>query len=327
MPEHGSPAQRPVSGLPADAGNRALLLMAHGSRDPRSAAMIEQLTCRVAVARPGSPVAAAYLEHLGPRPVVVARSLLAGGARTVVVVPLLLTSAHHSRVDVPAALDEMRVTLPGARMVAGQVLGPDDRLLDALDEAWPDGLSGVDGVVLAAAGTRDGPALASMSDVARRYGERHGVPCLPGYAAGAGPDVSTAVRDLRCLGAQRIAVASYFLAPGRLHDRVSAEAYRSGALAVSTPFGATRSVAMLTLARYDGAGSRTPSSDRCDCCDTRVSAAGAGWLTFRGYLPVVVLPEVDPGSWCPRWIVPGKGRHAARGRTACRSIGCGYRRM
>ncbi len=256
MPENGSATRAPVADRPGT-GAPALLLMAHGSRDPRSAAMIEELTCRVAAARPGLPVAAAYLEHLGPRPVEVARSLVAAGARTVVVVPLLLTRAHHGRVDVPAALDEMRITLPGVTMVAGQVLGPDERLLAALDETWPDGLSGVDGVVLAAAGTRDEAALASVADVARRYGQRHGVPCLPGYAAGVGPDVGTAVGSLRCVGAQRIAVASYFLAPGRLYDRVVAGARRCGAVAVSAPFGASSSVVMLTLARYDLAGSRT----------------------------------------------------------------------
>jgi sirohydrochlorin ferrochelatase len=229
------------------------MLVAHGSRDPRSVAVIESLVRRIAAARPGLPVAAAYLEHLGPRPAEVVGALTAGGARTVVGVPLLLTAAYHGTVDVPAVVSDIRHARPELRLATSPVLGPDDALLDALDERLDDaGVSGVDGLVLAAAGTRDEAARRGVAQVAARYGIRHRMPCVAAYATVAGDrTVSAAVARLRSGGARRIVVASYFLAPGVLHDRIVEPAGRAGALAVTRPFGATRAVAALVAARYD----------------------------------------------------------------------------
>jgi sirohydrochlorin ferrochelatase len=229
-----------------------LLLVAHGSRDPRSGAVIEALAARVAAARPGLPVAASYLEHLGRRPLPAAREVT-GGAGELVCVPLLLSSAYHQTVDVPAVLDGIRAALPGLRVRAGRVLGGDGSVLAALDDRLAAAnVSTVDGLVLAAAGTRHRAARGAIDRLARRYGARHGVPCLSAYAA-AGRDVATAVEQLRAGGARRIVVVSYFLAPGRLHDRIVVAARDSGALAVTEPFGATAGIAATVLARYDEA--------------------------------------------------------------------------
>lgn len=229
-----------------------LLLVAHGSRDPRSGTVIEALAGRIAAIRPGLPVAASYLEHLGRRPLPVANDLTAG-AGELVCVPLLLTSAYHGTVDVPQVLDGIRAALPDLRVRAGRVLGADETVLKALDDRLgAAGVSTVDGMVLAAAGTRDRAARAAIDRLARRYGARHRVPCLPAYAA-AGQDVASALARLRAAGARRIVVVSYFLAPGRLHDRIVVAARDSGALAVTEPFGATAGIAAATLARYDEA--------------------------------------------------------------------------
>ncbi|MGA8116544.1 MAG: sirohydrochlorin chelatase [Actinocatenispora sp.] len=231
----------------------ALVLLAHGSRDPRSAAAIEALVRRIVAARPGLRVAAAYLEHLGRRPAEVFRSMLADGATDLVTVPLLLTAAYHGTVDVPAVLAAARDELPvGVRLMSGHLLGPDERLLDALDAGLVGaGVSDVDGLVLGAAGTRDVRARATIDAMARRLGMRYGVPCVPGYAAGPGPDVPAAIGRLRSAGVRRIAVASYFLAPGLLHDRIVLAARAAGAVPVTEPFAATASVAGITLDRYD----------------------------------------------------------------------------
>jgi sirohydrochlorin ferrochelatase len=231
----------------------ALLLVAHGSRDPRAERAIDRLAGRVAAARPGLPVAVATLELRGRRVAAVVADLAARGADRVVVVPLLLTDAYHGSVDLPAVLDRVRRDLPGVEVLAGPVLGPDDLLLDALDEDERASRTGFDGIVLAVAGTRDRAARAGIDRVAARYGRRHGVPCLAAHASGGGPDVGSTTRALRGLGARRILVASYFLAPGLLHDRIVAGARQAGAVAVTDPFAGTASVAQLTLRRYDRA--------------------------------------------------------------------------
>jgi sirohydrochlorin ferrochelatase len=65
-----------------------VVLVAHGSRDPRAAAATSALARAVGRAHPGWAVRAAYLDHAGPRPLDALASL---PVRRAVVVPLLLT--------------------------------------------------------------------------------------------------------------------------------------------------------------------------------------------------------------------------------------------
>ncbi|MGH3738816.1 MAG: hypothetical protein ACRDT6_24935, partial [Micromonosporaceae bacterium] len=57
---------------------------------------------------------------------------------------------------------------------------------------------------------------------------------------------------LRAAGAQRVAVASYFLAPGLLYDRVVAAA-AAGAVAVARPLVDLPELVDVVLARYQSA--------------------------------------------------------------------------
>jgi sirohydrochlorin ferrochelatase len=105
-----------------------VVLLAHGSPDPRHAQDIEDLVRRV---QDGirAPVHTAYLDHHGPTPGDVATSL--PPEVPVVVVPLLLDSGYHDRVDVPAAV----AVIAGGRPVAvTRVLGPDPLLEAAVEE-------------------------------------------------------------------------------------------------------------------------------------------------------------------------------------------------
>jgi sirohydrochlorin ferrochelatase len=109
----------------------------------------------------------------------------------------------------------------------------------------------VDGVVLAAAGTREVAALSTVDLVADALSDALGVPCLAGYASGAGRRCVDAVAGLRSLGARRIALSAYFLAPGLLYDRVVAEARASGVAVTAAPLGDAPEVAELVLRRAD----------------------------------------------------------------------------
>ncbi len=230
-------------------GADALLLVAHGSRDPRAEAAIDALAARVVAARPDLPVGVATLELRGRRVAEVAAELVSRGADRITVVPLLLTNAYHGSVDLPDVLAGAHLKLPGVELVAGDVLGPDDRLLDALDERIPDRLAGgFDGIVLAVAGTRDPVAARGIEAVAARYGARHGVPCLPVHASAGEAAVAQAVMALRVR--RRVLVVSYFLAPGLLHDRIVVGAQRAGGLTVTEPFADSGSVTSLVFARY-----------------------------------------------------------------------------
>ena len=222
-----------------------VVLVAHGSRDPRAAESTEALARAVQRARPEWVVRASYLDHAGPRPMDVLSALPGGRA---VLVPLLLTAAYHGRVDLPAVVREAQ-PLPVA-VTAADVLGPASPLLLAgLCRRLPP--EPLDGVVLASAGTRDEAARATVAAAAEALGERLGVPAAVAYASGAGPAAGEAVAALRARGARRVGMAAYFLAPGLLYDLAVRSAVEAGAVAVAEPLGAAPEVVRLVGVRAE----------------------------------------------------------------------------
>jgi sirohydrochlorin ferrochelatase len=110
----------------------AVVLVAHGSRDPRAAAATRALARSVAAARPGWDVRDSYLDHSLPRPVDVLADLAGAGHRRAVMVPLLLTAAYHGRVDVPAEVAAARAAGLRLDVDITDVLGPKGGHVDPL---------------------------------------------------------------------------------------------------------------------------------------------------------------------------------------------------
>ncbi|MEV2238585.1 CbiX/SirB N-terminal domain-containing protein [Micromonospora sp. NPDC049891] len=218
-----------------------MLLVAHGSRDPRAAEATRALARAVAAARPGTPVVASWLDHTEPGPTEALRGLAAAGYSRAVLVPLLLTAAYHRRVDIPAAVAAAQQDDQSIGVRITDVLGPvggevDPALLAGLRRRLGEAQPGrYDAVVLAAAGTRDAAARGSVGRVAAALGAALNIPTRVSYASAAPPDAGAAVTRLRAAGARRVAVAAYFLAPGLFHDSVAASARDAGAVAVASP--------------------------------------------------------------------------------------------
>nr|WP_240942490.1 CbiX/SirB N-terminal domain-containing protein [Planosporangium thailandense] len=234
-----------------------ILLVAHGSSYPRAGATTRALATAVAAVRPGSVVEASFLDHAGPRPGEVLASLRDRGFPSATVVPLLLTSAYHGRVDIPAVLAKARADGVDLDVRLTDVLGPVDGrvpapLLAGLRRRLAETGVPVDSVVLAAAGTRDRAALTTIELAARALGSRLGVPCLPAYASASTPTAGEAVYALRQRGARSVALAAYFLAPGRLYDAAVESARTAGAVAAAPPLGALPELVRLVLDRVAG---------------------------------------------------------------------------
>jgi sirohydrochlorin ferrochelatase len=181
--------------------------------------------------------------------------------RHVVVLPLLLTAAYHSEVDLPAVLDEASRALPGLSISYGQVLGPDPLLLGALDrrlaESGVTGPAGDIAVVLAAAGSGRPAANAAVARLAASWQAARGWRAVvPAYASAAAPTPAAAVSALLHGGAPRVVVATYLLAPGLFADQVAEASLRAGASAVSGALGAAPEVATIILNRYAEAMAR-----------------------------------------------------------------------
>jgi sirohydrochlorin ferrochelatase len=233
----------------------ALIALAHGSRDPRSAATITALVDEVRTMRPDLRVAEAFLELSAPGFHDVVDALVREGHDEIVVVPLLLTEAYHAKVDVPSVVAEATERHPSVKIRATEVLGHEARFLEVLDERLRTALKQarvreLDALVLAAAGSSDPLANASVARLARLWGSHHKLPVVAAYASATPPATGEAVRAFRAQGRRHIAVASLFLAPGWLPDRAAELAIEAGAIAVAEPLGAHPELARTILARY-----------------------------------------------------------------------------
>ncbi len=230
-----------------------LLVVAHGSRDPRHAATVHDLVRRVRSLRPGLRVETGFLDFNVPSVRGVLESLDAEGVREVVALPLLLTRAFHAKADIPAVLAEAP---PRLRIRQADVLGPSPLLLAALERRlYEAGLTPADksstGVVLAAAGSSDPEAIAVIAGTAREWRHTGWCAVRPAFASASLPRTEQAVRELRALGCARVAVAPYVLAPGRLPDRIARGAAEADVLA--DVLGPAPEVARVLLERYDAA--------------------------------------------------------------------------
>jgi sirohydrochlorin ferrochelatase len=214
---------------------RGLVAVAHGSADPRAAAAIGELVPLVArrarergLSVPDLHIA--YLGHAAPSLPQVMDTF--GPDAQVTVLPLLLTAAYHSKTDIPRLLART-----GARIRYGEPLGPHPLLLPALERRLPEAAfdnPAEVGVVLAAAGSSDPEANATIARLAAQWQARNGwFAVRPAYASAVRPAPAQAVAELLAAGARRVVVASYLLAPGLFADRIRDASLAAGAAAVS----------------------------------------------------------------------------------------------
>jgi sirohydrochlorin ferrochelatase len=233
----------------------ALVALAHGSRDPRSAATIKALVDEVRSMRPDLRIEPAFLDLSKPSFPTVVDRLVKAGYDEIVVVPLLLSEAFHAKVDVPEAIAAATARHDNLKIRGTRVLGLESVFLDVLDRRLRAALKEarcreLDALVLAAAGSSDALANQAVARLARLWGAKHKLPTVAAFASAAPPATGEAVRQFRAEGRRHIAVGSLFLAPGRLPDRAAELALEAGAVAVSDPLGADPEVARTILARY-----------------------------------------------------------------------------
>jgi sirohydrochlorin ferrochelatase len=233
----------------------ALIALAHGSRDPRSAETITALVDEVRTLRPDLRIETAFLELSKPSFGSVVTKLVKAGYDEIVVVPLLLSDAYHAKVDVPSAVAEQTAKHEGLQIRATDILGLEPAFLEILDVRLREALKTarvreLDALVLAAAGSTDPLANQAVGRLARLWGTHHKLPVKAAFATATPPATGEAVRAFRGEGRRHIAVASFFLAPGFLPDRAAELALEAGAVAVADPMGAHPELARTILARY-----------------------------------------------------------------------------
>jgi sirohydrochlorin ferrochelatase len=225
-----------------------LVLTAHGSADPRSAANARAVANRIRFMRPGLLVRVAFCDLNTPR----LPDVLTPDA---VVTPFLLADAYHARIDIPNQIAEC-----GMPVRQADVLGEDDRLVSVLHERLGELEVGDHdselGVLVVAIGSTHAAANARTERVADKLSAGAQWACATtAFATGNGPSPSDGVDWLRRNGARRVVIAPWFLAPGKLTDRVAKYA-AAECIPMATPLGGHPLVAETVLDRFDAAVAR-----------------------------------------------------------------------
>jgi sirohydrochlorin cobaltochelatase len=110
---------------------RAIVLFAHGARDPRWAEPFERLRTLVAD-RAYGPVRLAYLELMTPSLETTVDELVAGGIDDVTLIPVFLGQGGHVRNDLPRLVDAMRARHAALDVRIAPAVGEDAAVLDAI---------------------------------------------------------------------------------------------------------------------------------------------------------------------------------------------------
>jgi sirohydrochlorin cobaltochelatase len=207
----------------------AVLLCAHGSRDPDAIAEFERFAAMLRERVPTADFAVGYLEFARPTIRDGLAQLAARGARRIRALPAMLFAASHVKNDLPWEVNSFAAEHPALDVRLGRDLGIDPHLLRASAERIAAAETGVGRrhdslLVVAGRGTNDPDANSNVAKVARMLWEGMGFGWAETAFSGvAHPRVDRALERAACFGFRRIVVFPYFLFTGVLVKRIYAQ--------------------------------------------------------------------------------------------------------
>lgn len=110
----------------------ALVLFAHGARDPRWAEPFRRLQDIIRRRRPELIVELAFLEFMEPRLPELVKDLAGRGCAEVRVVPVFFGQGGHVLRDLPLLLAQLKSDHPQMRIEAAPAVGEDAEVLNAI---------------------------------------------------------------------------------------------------------------------------------------------------------------------------------------------------
>ena len=122
----------PANDVTPRANSRALVLFAHGSRDPLWHRPIQAVAQAISRQSPGTRVACAYLELSQPDLPQVTSELAAEGIGQITVVPMFLGVGRHAREDLPQLLAQLRGQYPDMDFQLMPAVGEDPHVVEML---------------------------------------------------------------------------------------------------------------------------------------------------------------------------------------------------
>lgn len=113
---------------------QGLILFAHGARDPRWAAPLQQLAARLQAQRPALALRLAFLEHQPPDLAAATAELVGLGCTRIELLPAFVGVGSHLRQELPRLLQALQAQHPGLHITAHAALGEAEAVQRAIAE-------------------------------------------------------------------------------------------------------------------------------------------------------------------------------------------------
>lgn len=113
----------------------ALILFAHGARDPEWANPMRRVQAEIRQRLADVPVELAFLEFMSPNLLDCVNGLIDRGARKIVVLPMFIAQGGHLKRDVPELIQQLRQQHPGIEFCLSGAIGENEIVVQAMATA------------------------------------------------------------------------------------------------------------------------------------------------------------------------------------------------
>lgn len=113
---------------------KAILLFAHGARNPEWARSIHVVRDAIRCRESDIPVEAAFLEFISPTLPEAVEQLKTAGCDEIVIIPMFMAQTGHTQRDLPALIDRLRDRHPGLKFRVAAPIGEVQSVVAAIAE-------------------------------------------------------------------------------------------------------------------------------------------------------------------------------------------------
>jgi sirohydrochlorin cobaltochelatase len=216
-----------VRGLGGIRMNKAVLFVGHGSKDLEGNQEVRNFIELVSKEMPNLLVEACFLEFETPTIEQGIDTCVAKGADVVAVIPIILLPAGHSKIHIPAAIDEAKQKHPHIQFIYGRPIGIHENVLEILSSRLNE--VGIEeekvyadtALLVVGRGSSDSDANSDLHKLTRMLWEKLNVKWVETAFMGVtDPLIEEGVERCIRLGAKRVVILPYFLFTGVLIKRM-----------------------------------------------------------------------------------------------------------
>ncbi|MBB3869053.1 sirohydrochlorin chelatase [Parageobacillus toebii NBRC 107807] len=265
---------------------KAVLFVGHGSRDPEGndqvQQFVEQLKPHIAASL---HVETSFLEFGLPTIREGIDRCVDAGAREIIIIPIILLPAGHSKLHIPAEIDEAKKHYPHVAFIYGRPIGIHEQTFSILKTRLQEIGENIESpdpetaVVLLGRGGSDPDANSDLYKISRLFWEQTNYFLVePAFMGVTTPSLEDGVERCVKLGARKVVVLPYFLFTGVLIKRLGEKVkqfrfqYPQVDFALAGYFGFHPKLKTIVLDRLEEALGKAVMMN-CDMCQYRLHAA------------------------------------------------------